>query len=163
MIQKIAEYIATHPQQIAEQIAAHIGISLFALLAAALIGTVFVFCAGTFQEQLGILQDEYTNGKKALDTLFCWIDENETSKKADMVETEKYLNGYRENAGWIVSESSIAEYRALSSQFAPAVPEFWSADEEDAAVLQFLDGMMPAEQFVAQFVSSLKMALLEGE
>ena len=33
-------------------------------IAAALIGTVFVFCAGTFQEQLGILQDEYTNGKK---------------------------------------------------------------------------------------------------
>ena len=38
MIQKIVEYIAAHPQQLAEQIAAHIGISLFALLAAALIG-----------------------------------------------------------------------------------------------------------------------------
>ena len=38
MIQKIAEYIATHPQQLVEQIAAHIGISLFALLVAALIG-----------------------------------------------------------------------------------------------------------------------------
>ena len=38
MIQKIAEYIATHPQQLAEQIAAHIGISLFALFVAALIG-----------------------------------------------------------------------------------------------------------------------------
>ena len=38
MVQKIAEYIATHPQQIAEQIAAHIGISLFALFVAALIG-----------------------------------------------------------------------------------------------------------------------------
>ena len=38
MVQKIAEYIATHPQQLAEQIAAHIGISLFALLVAALIG-----------------------------------------------------------------------------------------------------------------------------
>ena len=96
------------------------------------------------------------------------IDTAKTEKEAEalrneMAETEKYLNDYRENAGWIASESSIAEYRALSSQFAPAVPEFWSADEEDAAVLQFLDGMMPAEQFVAQFVSSLKMALLEGE
>ena len=29
MIQKIAEYIASHPQQLAEQFAAHIGISLF--------------------------------------------------------------------------------------------------------------------------------------
>ena len=38
MIQKIEEYIATHPQQLAEQIAAHIGISLFALFVAALIG-----------------------------------------------------------------------------------------------------------------------------
>ena len=38
MVQKIAEYIATHPQQLAEQIAAHIGISLVALLVAALIG-----------------------------------------------------------------------------------------------------------------------------
>ena len=38
MIQKIVEYIAAHPQQLAEQIAAHIGISLFALLAATLIG-----------------------------------------------------------------------------------------------------------------------------
>jgi hypothetical protein len=33
MIQKIAEYIAAHPQQLAGQIAAHIGISLIALLA----------------------------------------------------------------------------------------------------------------------------------
>ena len=38
MIQKITEYIATHPQQLAEQITAHIGISLFALFVAALIG-----------------------------------------------------------------------------------------------------------------------------
>ena len=38
MTLKIAEYIAAHPQQLAEQIAAHIGISLFALSAAALIG-----------------------------------------------------------------------------------------------------------------------------
>ena len=38
MIQKIGEYIAAHPQQLAGQIAAHIGISLIALLAAALIG-----------------------------------------------------------------------------------------------------------------------------
>ncbi len=38
MVQKMAEYIATHPQQLAEQIAAHIGISLVALLVAALIG-----------------------------------------------------------------------------------------------------------------------------
>lgn len=38
MVQKIAEYIATHPQQLAEQIAAHIEISLVALLVAALIG-----------------------------------------------------------------------------------------------------------------------------
>lgn len=38
MTWKIAEYIAAHPQQLAEQIAAHIGISLFALSAAALIG-----------------------------------------------------------------------------------------------------------------------------
>ena len=83
--------------------------------------------------------------------------------RRELNEMEAFLNDYRENAAWLASEQSIADYRALSGQFAPAVPEFWSADEEDAAILQYLDGLMPAEQFVTQFVSALKMALLEGE
>ena len=90
-------------------------------------------------------------------------EEEAESLRREMDNAEEFLAGYRKNASWLASESSIAEYRALSTQFAPAVPEFWSVDEEDAAVLQFLDGMMPAEQFVIQFVSALKMALLEGE
>ena len=91
-------------------------------IAAALIGTVFVFCAGTFQEQLGILQDEYTNGKKALDTLFYWIDENETSKKADMVETEEaWLARYARHAADFISEYPELEEEETLDRFCQAM------------------------------------------
>ena len=90
-------------------------------------------------------------------------EEEADSLRREMASAEEFLAEYQENAGWLATESSIAEYRTLSTQFVPAVPEFWSADEEDAAVLQFLDGMMPAEQFVTQFTSALKMSILEGE
>ena len=83
--------------------------------------------------------------------------------RREAAEVQEYLEEYRANANMLASEKSIAAYRTLSRQFAPAVSEFWSADEEDNAVLQFLDGLMPAEQFVAQYVSVLKMALLEGD
>ena len=91
-------------------------------IAAALIGTVFVFCAGTFQEQLGILQDEYTNGKKSLDTLFYWIDENETSKKADMVETEgAWLARYARHAADFISEYPELEEEETLDRFCQAM------------------------------------------
>ena len=90
-------------------------------------------------------------------------DEEAASLQLELDELEEFLNEYRANAVWLASEESIAEYRALSSQMALAVPEFWSADEEDAAVLQFLDGMITADQFVSQYVNTLKMSILESE
>ena len=90
-------------------------------------------------------------------------DEEAASLQLELDELEDFINEYRTNAVWLASEESIAEYRALSSQMALAVPEFWSADEEDAAVLQFLDGMITADQFVSQYVNTLKMSILESE
>ena len=74
---------------------------------------------------------------------------------------EAFLNDYKENARWSASEQSIAEYRSLAEQMALTVPEFWSADEEDAAVLQYLDGMISADQFVNALVTTLRMQAME--
>ena len=91
--------------------------------------------------------------------------EPETSTEAlrmERNEAAEFLEDYQRNGHWLASTESIAEYRALSAQMAPAVPEFWSADNEDAAVLQFLDGMIPAEQFVTQYVEAIKTSRMEG-
>ena len=109
-----------------------------------------------YAEDIAYLEQLVSSYQKQIDA--AGTDEEAEALRQEMSDAEEFLSDYL-----LVSESSIAEYRALASQFVPAVPEFWSADEEDAAVLQFLDGMMPAEQFVTQFVSALKMSLLEGE
>ena len=81
--------------------------------------------------------------------------------RGELEEMEGFLNDYKENARWSASEQSIAEYRSLAEQMALTVPEFWSADEEDAAVLQYLDGMISADQFVNALVTTLRMQAME--
>ena len=108
-----------------------------------------------YLEQMGVFYREAIAAAKT--------DAEAGALQRELDEMESFLNDYRENAAWLASEKSIADYRALSALFTPAVPEFWSADEEDAAILQYLDGLMPAEQFVTLFAEALKMSVLEGD
>ena len=90
------------------------------------------------------------------------IQNAKTQGEAEMLTYElesmkEFMESYRENAAWSASEESIAAYRALESQIRPAVQEFWSMDQEDKAVLQFLDGMMDANLFVNQLQAALRM------
>ena len=74
--------------------------------------------------------------------------EEATLLQQELDDLESFLGQYRENAAWLASEASIAEYRALSAQMvpAPAVPEFLN---ETDAVQQFLAGIISADQFAA--------------
>ena len=92
--------------------------------------------------------------------------ENEDDKaiiQAEKEELEAFMADYRENAQWSASEASIAAYRKLEPLMRPALPEFWSVDEEDVAVVQYLDGLISAEAFASELTSALEMARLEGE
>ncbi len=82
--------------------------------------------------------------------------------QANLKELEKFTEDYRQNAGWLVSEDSIAFYRSLEPMLALRADEFWSEGAEDIPVLQFLDGMMPAAQFVNQLASAIQMSRMEG-
>ena len=73
------------------------------------------------------------------------------------------LADYRENGRWYASEESIAAYREKEEQLRPAAPDFWSADEEDQAVLQYLDGMISADLFARQLQAALRMHQMELE
>ncbi len=90
-------------------------------------------------------------------------EEEKAQLTADLAELQTFLEGYKQNAAWLISENSIASYRAMLNQLAPAADEFWSEGAGDASILQFLDGMLPASQFVNQFASALQMSLLEAE
>ena len=112
----------------------------------------------------------YSEDSAYLEQLLSFYDEtiaDATGAEAEAMRRERdelaaFLEEYRLNAQWLTSEKSIRDYRALNNQFELAAPEFWSVDNEDSAVLQFLDGMMPAEQFVVQYVETMKTARLEG-
>ena len=84
------------------------------------------------------------------------------SLRAELEQIQMVVDDYRENGAWIVSEKSIAEYRAFEAQMVPAQPDFWSAAEEDQAILQYLDGMLSADRFIEQLVYALRMTQLES-
>ena len=81
--------------------------------------------------------------------------------QAELSELSAFVENYRQNAQWIVSEESIALYRTLEPMLALKADEFWSEAAEDQSVFQFLDGMMPASLFVEQLASAMKMSVLE--
>ncbi len=84
------------------------------------------------------------------------------SLRAEMEQMQVIVDDYRENGAWIVSEKSIAEYRAFEAQMVPAQPDFWSVAEEDQAVLQYLDGMLSADRYIEQLLYALRMTQLES-
>ena len=92
--------------------------------------------------------------------------EDEETKAAiqdELAELQAFMQDYAANAQWSASEASIALYRSLEPLMRPALPEFWSADAEDVAVLQYLDGLISAETFVSELKDALNMAALEGQ
>ena len=81
----------------------------------------------------------------------------------ELAELQAFMQDYAANAQWSASEASIALYRSLEPLMRPALPAFWSADAEDVAVLQYLDGLISAETFVSELKDALNMAALEGQ
>lgn len=58
-----------------------------------------------------------------------------------------FLEQYRKNAFWAVSEESIAAYRALQDQLIPSPLMLWTDPSIDDAVFDFLDGLASPKQF----------------
>ncbi len=89
-------------------------------------------------------------------------DEAEAAElREEQAELQRFLDNYRQNAAWLVSAQSIAAYEALEGQLALSTDAFWSEGAGDSAVLQFLDGQLPAAAFAARLVAALRMARLE--
>ncbi len=79
----------------------------------------------------------------------------------ELAEMLAFMEEYKQFGQWYVSEDSIATYRVIEPFVLPSAREFWSVDEEDDAVLQYLDGMIGAEMFVSQLQSAMRMRQLE--
>ena len=58
-----------------------------------------------------------------------------------------FLEQYRKNARWAVSEESIAAYRAMQDQLIPSPLMLWTDPSIDDAVYDFLDGLATPKQF----------------
>ena len=100
----------------------------------------------SYEEDIAYLEQlasSYRTGIAGTDT-----NEEAALLQQELDDLESFIGQYRENAVWLASEASIAEYRALSAQMVPAptVPEFLN---ETDAVQQFLAGIISADQFAA--------------
>lgn len=74
-----------------------------------------------------------------------------------------YLASYEKLGAWLVSADSIALYRPLEDLFAVHGDEFWDDENESALFLQYVDGMLSADQFVFQLANMIKMSRMETE
>ena len=100
----------------------------------------------SYEEDIAYLEQlasSYRTGIAGTDTK-----EEAALLQQELDDLESFIGQYRENAVWLASEASIAEYRALSAQMVPAptVPEFLN---ETDAVQQFLASIISADQFAA--------------
>lgn len=82
--------------------------------------------------------------------------------REEMEDMKAFMAEYKEKAYWLASEESIAAYRKWSELFVPAAQAFLSLNDEDTMVLQYLDGMISADMFVSQLISTLQMSQMEG-
>ena len=90
-------------------------------------------------------------------------DENEAETlREELDEIRAYISQYQASALWIASENSIAAYRNLEQTMVPAAPDFWKPDDENAPILQYMDGLISSEQFVTQLINAMKMSQMEG-
>ncbi|MBR2852770.1 MAG: hypothetical protein IKE81_00455 [Clostridia bacterium] len=91
-------------------------------------------------------------------------DEEEAAElREEMDDMLEFLGNYEKSAAWLVSEESIALYRALEDLFAIHGDEFWNNESQNSIFLQYIDGMLDADQFVYQLVNTLRMSRMETE
>lgn len=83
--------------------------------------------------------------------------------QAELNQMKAFLESYQKNAAWLISEDSIALYSQLEPWLALHGDEFWNEETGGSILMQYLDGMLGADQFVYQLVLSLQMAQMESE
>ena len=75
---------------------------------------------------------------------------------AELDDLKSFLEDYRSNAYWLISENSIAAFRTLTEHAAVTTEDLWGWDEDDSATWQFLDGKLSPKKYVRQLTAALK-------
>lgn len=66
---------------------------------------------------------------------------------AELADLEAYLDDYRENARWLISEASVARYRAQANRLQPTASDAWFTDAVAGAMFEFLNGQLTSAGF----------------
>ena len=66
---------------------------------------------------------------------------------AELADLEAYLDDYRENARWLISEASVARYRAQANRLQPTASDAWFTDAVAGAMFEFLNGQLTPAGF----------------
>lgn len=66
---------------------------------------------------------------------------------AELADLKAYLDDYLENARWLISEGSVARYRAQADRMQPTASEAWFTDAVAGAMFEFLEGQSTPDGF----------------